>query len=351
MSSPERTARSGRGLDALGPVQPELTYAAAMKAVLQYRATAGFRRQIDATVPDWLSVVIVDEDHDELFVKEMADTDILLHVLKPVTAETIAAATSLKLIQKIGVGVNTIDLDAARAHGTAVANMPGTNTQAVAESALALLLAVLRRVVTLDAKTRAGTGWHLDDDLVDNIGEIGGRTVGLVGFGAVAQRFAAILRSIGANVLYTATSPKPHVAAELASWRPLDDLLRESDIVSLHAPLTPDTTHLIDAVSLASMKPGAILVNTARGGLVDEVALVDALRSGRLRGAGLDVFGQEPIDPANPLLTVDTAVVMPHTAWLTPETLERSMGVAFENCRRVRDGEPLLHEIVPRGGR
>jgi len=99
------------------------------------------------------------------------------------------------------------------------------------------------------------------------------------------------------------------------------------------------------------MKPGAILVNTARGGLVDEAALIDALRSGHLRGAGLDVFVQEPIDPANPLLTVDTAVVMPHTAWLTPETLVRSMGVAFENCRRVRDGEPLLHEIVPRGAR
>jgi len=322
-----------------------------MKAVLQYRATAGFRREIDTTAPDWLTVVVIDEDHDERFAEEMADADVLLHVLKPVTAATIGAASKLKLIQKIGVGVNTIDLDAARAHGTGVANMPGTNTDAVAEAALALLLAVLRRVVTLDAKTRAGTGWHLDDDLVDNIGEIRGRTVGLVGFGAVAQRFAAILRVLGAEVLYTATAPKPDVAAGLAAWRPLDQLLRDADIVSLHAPLTPDTAHLIDAASIASMKPGAVLVNTARGGLVDEGALVDALRTGRLRGAGLDVFDQEPVDPANPLLTIDTAVVMPHTAWLTPETLERSMVVAFENCRRVRDGEPLLHEIVPRGAR
>ena len=137
-----------------------------MKAVLQYRATAGFRREIDTTAPDWLTVVVIDEDHDERFAEEMADADVLLHVLKPVTAATIGAASKLKLIQKIGVGVNTIDLDAARAHGTGVANMPGTNTDAVAEAALALLLAVLRRVVTLDAKTRAGTGWHLDDCLL-----------------------------------------------------------------------------------------------------------------------------------------------------------------------------------------
>lgn len=322
-----------------------------MRAVLQYRATAGFRQLIEATAPDWLTVTIIDEDDDDTFAATMADTDVLLHVLKPVTAETIATSTQLKLIQKIGVGVNTIDLDAARQHGTAVANMPGTNTEAVAEAALALLLAVLRRVVTLDAKTRAGTGWHLEDALVDHLGEIHGRTVGLVGFGAVAQRFAAILRVLGADVLYTATAPKPAAADGLAEWRPLDALLREADIVSLHAPLTPQTAHLIDATSLASMKPGAVLINTARGGLVDEAALVDALVSGRLHGAGLDVFDQEPIDPANPILRLDRAVVMPHTAWLTPETLERSMGVAFENCRRLRDNEELLHEIVPRGAR
>ncbi|MBI2705512.1 MAG: hydroxyacid dehydrogenase [Actinobacteria bacterium] len=321
-----------------------------MKAVLQYRATAGFRQFISATAPDWLSVAIIDEDDRETFAREMTDTAVLLHVLEPVTAEVIAAAPRLQLIQKLGVGVNTIDLDAARAHGVGVANMPGTNTAAVAEHTLALMLAVLRRVVSVDAATRAGRGWRLSDEVVDTMGEIGGKTVGLVGFGAVGQHLAHVLRALGATVLYTATAPKDHVPAELAEWRDLPDLLAGSDIVSLHAPLTTATQQLLDAAAIMSMKRGAVLVNTARGGLVDEAALVDALRSRQLRGAGLDVFTQEPVDPANPLLTLDNVVVAPHLAWLTPETLHRSMGVAFENCRRVRDREPLLHEVVPRDG-
>lgn len=319
-----------------------------MKAVLQYRATAGFRRLLDATAPDWLTVVVVDEDDEETFATEMRDAAVLLHVLKPVTATVIAASPELQLVQKIGIGVNTIDLEAAAAHGVGVANMPGTNTAAVAESALALMLAVLRRVVTLDGETRAGRGWHLADDVVDRMGEIGGRTVGLVGFGAVGPHLAPALRALGANVLYTATAPKEHIPEEVAEWRDLPDLLAESDIVSLHVPHTAETERLLDREAIASMKPGAVLVNTARGGLVDEPALIDALRSGQLRGAGLDVFALEPVDPSNPLLALDNVVLTPHFAWLTPETLQRSMGVAFENCRRVRDDEPLMHEVVPR---
>jgi phosphoglycerate dehydrogenase-like enzyme len=155
-----------------------------------------------------------------------------------------------------------------------------------------------------------------------------------------------VLQALGATVLYTATRPKPE-AAGVATWRTLPDLLAQSDIVSLHLPLTEHTDRLIDADALATMKPGAVLVNTARGGLLDETAVVDALRSGHLRAAGLDVFRSEPIEPDNPLLALDNVVVTPHLAWHTPETLERSLGVAFENCRRIRDGEPLLHEIVP----
>lgn len=318
-----------------------------MKSVLQYRATSGFRELIAATRPDWLRVEIIDEFDKETFAREMNDASVLLHVLEPVTAEVIAAAPKLQLVQKLGVGVNTIDLEAAREHGVGVANMPGTNTAAVSEQALALMLAVLRRLVSVDAATRDGRGWHLTDDVVDTMGEIGGKTVGLVGMGAVGQHLAHVLRALGATVLYTATAPKDHIPDEMAEWRELDDLLAESDIVSLHAPLTPDTQELLDAAAIASMKPGAVLVNTARGGLVEEAALVAALQSGQLRGAGLDVFTQEPVDPANPLLTLDNVVVAPHLAWLTPETLQRSMGVAFENCRRIRDGEPLLHEVVP----
>ncbi|MCX7622041.1 MAG: hypothetical protein N2037_14510, partial [Acidimicrobiales bacterium] len=172
-----------------------------IKAVLQYRASPGFRRRIEEQRPDWLEVVVVDETDTQGFGEAMANADVLLHVLAPVTAGVIRAAPQLKLIQKMGVGVNTIDLDAARAHGVGVANMPGTNTTAVAELTLALMLACLRRVVSIDAETRAGRGWSLDLGLVDTFGEIAGRTVGLVGFGAVGQRLARILRALDAEVL------------------------------------------------------------------------------------------------------------------------------------------------------
>ncbi len=318
-----------------------------IKAVLQYRASRGFRRRLEQRRPDWLDVVIVDETDRATFATEMADADVLLHVLEPVTARVIEAAPRLKLIQKIGVGVNTIDLDAARAHGVGVANMPGTNTAAVAELALGLMLACLRRVVTIDGETRAGRGWSLDLDLIDRFGEIGGRTVGLVGFGAIGQRLARVLRALDADVLYTATGPKP-TDGHGAQFRSRAELLAEADIVSLHVPLLPETERMIDAAALATMKDGAILVNTARGGLIDEAALIDALERGKLRAAGLDVFTVEPVEPTNPLLALPNVVVSPHLAWLTPETLDRSMGVALENCRRVRDGEPLLHEVIAR---
>jgi len=314
-----------------------------MKAVLQYRASPGFRRQIDALVPDWLDVAVIDEADKPAFANAMQNAEILLHVLEAVTADVIANAPELRLIQKIGVGVNTIDLDVAGQHDVAVCNMPGTNSRAVAEMTLTLMLSALRRVPYYDARMRAGDGWTADLNSFDGLGEIAGRTVGLVGYGDVARILAPILKAMGARVLYTATSQKADADAE---WRNLPALLREADIVSLHLPLTPDTETMIDAAAIATMKPGSVLVNTARGGLVDEAALVQALTSGHLRAAGLDVVTIEPAPAGNPLFALDNVVVMPHIAWVTPETLERSLGIAFENCRRVRDGEDLLHRVV-----
>ena len=314
-----------------------------MKAVLHYRASPGFHRKLAEAAPGGLAIAMIDEADTDGFAREMADAEVLLHVLKPVSAADIAAAPALRLIQKIGVGVNTIDLDAAAARGIAVCNMPGTNSQAVAELTLALMLAALRRVPLFDRETRAGRGWTAKLDHFDGIGEIAGRTVGLVGYGEIGRRLAPVLAALGAHVLYTATAPKPGAEAE---WRALDDLLAESDVVSLHVPLNDATEGLLDGAAIARMKPGAVLVNTARGGLVDEPALIAALASGRLMAAGLDVFAMEPVDSANPLFALPNVVVMPHIAWLTPETLERSLGVALENCRRLAGGEALLHRVV-----
>jgi phosphoglycerate dehydrogenase-like enzyme len=314
-----------------------------VKVVLQYRASEGFLAQIAAAFADASPVVVIDETDRATFSAEMRDAEVLLHVLEPVTAAVIAAAPRLRLIQKIGVGVNTIDLEAARAHGVAVANMPGTNSAAVAEMALSLMIGVLRRTVYFNTLTRAGEGWRPDLAVLDQVGEIGGRTVGLVGFGGSAQRLAPVLAALGARVVYAARAQKPDAPY---AFRALGDLLEEADIVSLHVPSTPETRGMIDAAALARMKRGGILINTARGDLVDEPALAEALRSGHLRGAGLDVFGREPTGPDNPLFALPQALLAPHVAWLTPETLARSLVVARENCRRVEAGEALLHRVA-----
>ena len=216
--------------------------------------------------------------------------------------------------------------------------MPDTPRTARTLSA-GLIMAVLRRTCFFDARTRAGEGWSADPAELDSVGEVAGRTVGLVGFGHSAQRLAPVLAALGARVVYTARSQRD-VPYEF--W-PLERLLAESDVVSLHMPLTDETRGVIDPLA---MKPGAVLVNTARGELVDEGRLFSALQSGHLRGAGLDVFAAEPVPAGNPLLALPNVVLAPHVAWLTPETLVRSLGVARENCRRLAAGVPLLHQVV-----
>ncbi len=314
-----------------------------MRAIFHYACSQSLSARLKALAPPWLDIRSCPESDDALLYRLLGDADVLLHVLKAATAKVIDAAPDLQLIQKIGVGVNTIDLEHAGLRGIRVCNMPDTNSRAVAEATLMLMLTTLRRVRSLDAATRAGDGWRLDPALFDHVGEIGARTVGLVGYGAVAAMLAPVLSALGACVLYTATGPKTGAVAE---WRELPELLAESDIVSLHLPLTAETECLFDAAALARMKRGAVFINTARGGLVDQNALIEALRSGQLLAAGLDVYDQEPVPADLPLLEMDNVVLQPHVAWLTPETLGRSLAVAVENCRRLRDGEELLHRVL-----
>jgi phosphoglycerate dehydrogenase-like enzyme len=167
--------------------------------------------------------------------------------------------------------------------------------------------------------------------------------VGLIGYGAVPRALAPALLALGCRLLYTARTPHPDAAAQ---WRLLPSLLAEADIVSLHVPLTPETERLIDATALARMKPGAVLVNTARGGLVDQTALLAALQKGQLGAAGLDVFAEEPPAPGDPLLALPNVVLTPHIAWLTTGTFDRSLSLAAENCHRLADGRPLLHRVA-----
>ena len=314
----------------------------AMKVVLHNDAGQQTAQRLASLATDGIEVAVCDGRDGARFAALMAEAEVLWHMFEPVTAALMATAPRLKLVQRLCVGLDLIDIAAARDRGIAVANTPGANAPAVAEMALTLMLGALRRLSLLDRTTRSG-GWAIDPVIQRQMGEIGGRTIGLVGYGSIPSRLAPVLAAMGARVLYTARTPKTEARAD---WRSLPDLLAEADIVSLHVPLTPQTERMIDGAAIARMKPGAILVNTARGALVDEAALVEALRSGRLAAAGLDVFAAEPVKSDNPLLALDNVVVAPHAAWMTAETMDRCFAMAIDNVRRLIDRRPLANRAA-----
>jgi len=295
---------------------------------------------IVAPESDWLDVRWCHEDDDEALHRELAEAEVIWHVLRPLPGEDLRRAPKLRLVHKLGAGVNTIDVDTATELGIAVANMPGANAPSVAEGTVLLMLAALRRLPTLDRATRDGRGWPTDPTLAETVRDIGSCTVGLVGYGNIAKRVERILLAMDATVLHTNTSDD-----DTPTWRCLPDLLAQSDIVSLHLPLTPDTDKLINRATLDHMKPGALLVNTSRGGIIDEPALVEALRDGRLAAAGLDVFAVEPVAADNPLLQLANVVVTPHITWVTVDTMRRYLTEAVDNCRRLYNGQDLINVV------
>jgi phosphoglycerate dehydrogenase-like enzyme len=289
---------------------------------------------------DWIDVRFCAEDDDDTFYRELPEAEVIWHVLRPLSGSDVERAGRCKLIHKLGAGVNTIDVDTATRNGIAVANMPGANAPSVAEGAVLLMLAALRRLPELDRRTREGRGWPSDPTLGETVRDIGSCTVGLVGYGNVAKRVETIVTAMGADVLHTSTRDDGQ-----PGWRPVRELLAESDIVSLHLPLTDQTEGLIGAEALTAMKSDAVLVNTSRGPIVDEEALVDALAGNRIAAAGLDVFTDEPVSADNPLLALPNVVATPHVAWYTADTMRRYLAEAVDNCARLRDGRDLVNLV------
>jgi phosphoglycerate dehydrogenase-like enzyme len=294
----------------------------------------------EAAEADWLDVRFCAEDDDDTFYRELPDAEVIWHVLRPLSGADLERAPRLRLVHKMGAGVNTIDVDTATRRGVAVANMPGANAPSVAEGAVLLMLAALRRLTELDRATRDGRGWPTDPSLGETVRDVGGCRVGLVGYGNVAKRVDAIVSAMGAEVLHTSTRDDGH-----PGWRPLRRLLADTDIVSLHLPLTATSTGLLDGAALAAMKAGAVLVNTSRGPIVDETALAEALTTGHLAAAGLDVFAVEPVRPDNPLLALPNVVLTPHVTWYTADTMRRYLTEAVDNCRRLYAGRPLANVV------
>jgi glyoxylate reductase len=261
----------------------------------------------------------------------------------PVDADLLdEAGSSLAVVANFGVGYDNIDLDAARARGVRVTNTPGVLTNATAELAVALMLAAARRIAEADATVRSGEWARSDaDELIGR--ELAGATVGLVGFGRIARRVADLLRGFDVRLLFTSrSSGAPSPGPERLE---LPDLLASSDFVSVHVPLTAETTHLIDANALAAMKPGAILVNTSRGAVVDTTALIHALRSGHLGAAGLDVYEDEPHVPSE-LRELRSTVLLPHIGSATAATRNAMARLCAENVIAVITGRDPPTPVV-----
>jgi D-3-phosphoglycerate dehydrogenase len=282
------------------------------------------------------AVAEVDEalgDEDQL-IAALDGVQVAITQMAPFTARVLAAADALRLIVCTRGGPVNVNVEAAAARGIEVRSTPGRNAVAAAEHAVALLLAALRRIPAVDASVRAGQ-WRSDLYALDACGnELAGATVGLIGYGAIGARVARVLRAFDAEVLVYDPYANAGPAAEVTFVGDLDDLLARATMVSVHARLTDETRHLLDAAALARLPHGAVLVNTARGGIVDYDAVVDALETGQLGAAAFDVFDVEPIPAGARLLTAPNVVLTPHLAGATVQTAERAARLA---ARAVAD--------------
>ena len=259
----------------------------------------------------------------------------------PLDAATLGSLPDLKYIGVMATGTNVVDLAAARAAGITVTNVPGYSTMSVAQHVFALLFELVVRTGETSAAVRRGA-WETCPDFCFTIApfhELAGKTMGLVGFGEIGQAVARIADALGMKVLVHSRSEKP--SAVPVQWAGLDEVFSRADVVSLHCPLTDGTRHLVNDARLALMKPGALLINTGRGPLVDEPALAGALERGVLAGFGGDVLSTEPPSSGNPLLRAPRVVLTPHIAWASIEARHRLMAILASNLRAFLAGDPV----------
>lgn len=279
-------------------------------------------------------------ESEEQAIARIADHEIVLTNKVPITERLLSACPNIKLICIQATGYNIVDTVACAKRGIPVCNVPDYGTAAVAQFTLALMLELCHRIGYHDAVVHDGkwcrstTFCFWDTPQM----ELGGKTLGIIGFGRIGQATAKLARAFGMRVITHSRSPKE--TNGLAEFVELDTLLQESDFVSLHCPLFAGNTKMVNGNFLAKIKDGAFLINTARGGLLDEQAVADALASGKLAGAAVDVVAQEPMNPANPLLTAPNCIITPHIAWAPRESRQRLLDCCVENIRAFLRGTP-----------
>lgn len=283
---------------------------------------------IQSRTPEgWKSVVISankDGSYDSDSLNELVDADFLVAGLEPIDKGLIACGKQLKLIQRLGVGYDNIDLEAASQSNIPVSNMPDFNAGTVAEHTVMLILSLLRRIFESTLIMKAGK-WSPSTIVHRGIFDLKGKTIGILGLGLIGQEVAKRVKPFGVNLIYydqIRTSTQNERELDV-SYHPFEEILRHSDILSIHLPLTQDTFRLLGKKELTMMKSTAIVINTARGAIVDEYALAELINNGDIAGAGLDVFSEEPLDPKHPLLRCPNVILTPHTAGQTREAMER----------------------------
>ena len=277
-------------------------------------------------------------DSEDRLIERIEEAEIVLNIRSSqrFTERVFANCRQMRMLSVWGTGTDHIDLEAARRRGVAVTNTPGVSARSIAEHTLALLLAVARRIPQIDAATRAG-GWPRGKSV-----ELREKTCGVVGFGAIGSEFARIAAGFGMRVIGWTLHPREIPGVEMVE---IEELYRRSDVVSVHLRLSDQTRGFIGTRQFEMMKPSAILVNTARGAVVDESAMYEALSNGRILGAGLDVFATEPLPPGHPLTGLSNVVITPHCAGVTPEALEAGLRLSVENIWAFLEGR-AQHRVV-----
>lgn len=291
-------------------------------------------------------VTLFDRTPADKIVERAADADIVLTNKVPFSADTLRQLPRLRFICVLATGYNIIDTEAAARQGVVVANIPAYSTMSVAQMVFAHILNITNHVASYAREVADGKWTNCPDFCFwdSALTELAGKTMGIVGLGNTGMATARIAVAMGMKVV-ALTSKSADTLPEGITPAPLDDVLASADVVSLHCPLTPSTRHLINAASIAKMKPSAILINTGRGPLVDEQAVADALNGGRLAAFGADVLSQEPPRGDNPLLSARNCFLTPHIAWATLEARTRLMSTATENVRQFIAGEPVANRV------
>lgn len=296
----------------------------------------GFEELGEVTVYDRTSYT----DKQEI-IERIGDAEAILTNKTPITADVLKACPQLTYIGVLATGYNVLDLAAAKEQGITVTNIPSYSTNAVAQATFALLLEVTNQVGHHNRSVHQGD-WQTSKDFSywqTPLMELAGKTIGLIGYGAIAQAVATIAHAFQLKVIYFNHRPKP-AQADWAKQVSLAELYQEADIISLHVPQFLETEKMIDRTALAQMKSSAILINTARGGLIDEAAVAEALQTGQIAALAADVVSKEPIAADNPLLQAPNCYLTPHIAWAPVETRRRLMGIAVANLSGFKAGTP-----------